>query len=81
MTQMGLTMAQYLEERGEARGEARGVRHSLEIVLETRFGTLSEEMRAAIDEADLDVVTAWLRAASTASSLAEVGIPMTDLPN
>jgi hypothetical protein len=75
---MGLTMAQYVEQRGEERGraegEGKGLRQALVVVLEARFGPLPEAVGTAVAKADLDTVMAWLHAAATAASLEAVRI-------
>jgi len=87
--QMGMTMAEFCRQEGEARGrtegeargEARGLRQALEEVLAIRFGPVPADVRAAIEAADAGSLRAWHRAALTADSLAEVAItPPDSLP-
>jgi hypothetical protein len=70
VTRMGLTII----EQAEARGEARMLRSALERVLLRRFGDLPDDVVAALAVADVATMNAWLDAAATAASLAEVGI-------
>jgi hypothetical protein len=63
---MGETMAQWCE--------TRGVRLALETVLASRFGTIPPEVAEAVASASRETLTAWVRAAATAPTLADVGI-------
>jgi len=49
---LGAALEGLAEERGEARGEAQGRRDSIRIFAEVRFGPLSEQLMAAINNAD-----------------------------
>lgn len=71
---MGKSMAQVVEERGEARGEIRGLRHALATVLESRFGPLPAAVEEALAAADLDTLDIWLRRATRVESLDQVDI-------
>src|SRR5205823_3876894 len=62
-------------------GETRGLRRALETVLMRRFGGLPPAVEAALAAADLDTLDEWLRAAVTADTLTEVGIPPQQPPH
>lgn len=70
--QMGLTMAQVAEQRGEARGAAGSWREALRLTLERRFGGVPPRAVAPIEAADAPTLRAWLDAALTAESLSEL---------
>jgi hypothetical protein len=70
ITTMGMSVA----EQWEALGEARATRAALRTVLTARFGALSAEIETAIASAVVETMNAWLRNASTAATLEEVGI-------
>src|SRR5207253_3546465 len=84
---MGKTMAQFVEERGRAKGraegeeqgraegEAQGLRRALQALLQNRFGDLDARAEAALASASLETLDRWFRAALTARTLADVGIP------
>ncbi len=55
------------EAKGREEGEEVGLRTSLRIVLEGRFGTLADDVIAAIDALDSDALTEALRHAAIES--------------
>jgi hypothetical protein len=61
------------EARGEARGEAKAYREALAIALEARFGPLSADILARLNELDSQQCVALMRRAVTVDSLAELG--------
>jgi hypothetical protein len=70
MYRMEPTYAEVLEQRGVARA----LRRALELVLTERFGALPADVRQRVAAAGSDQVETWLRIASRASTLDEVGI-------
>ena len=63
---MGLTVAEQMK--------AEAKREDLETVLTVRFGPLSAEIRHALAAANVERINTWLRAATAADTLDEVGI-------
>lgn len=82
VTEMGETMAQFVERRGEtrgvARGEALGVRRSLEKVLARRFQLPPRRLAGILSNASLEQLNDWFDRALIARTLAEVGLPAPD---
>jgi hypothetical protein len=68
--QMGQTMAEYVE----SRGEARGLRKALEKLLLDRFGALDPSVQAALAAASTETLDRWFDRALSAKTLAEVGM-------
>jgi hypothetical protein len=67
---MGQTIAQRIEE--EAKREAK--REDLEMVLTERFGPIPAAIQRQLSTADVEALKTWLRVASRATRLEEVGI-------
>lgn len=74
ITRMGRSIIEQVRSESEARGEAGGIRHSLVRVLTQRYGPLPTEIAAALEQADVARMNAWLETAATAASLEEIGI-------
>lgn len=82
VTEMAMTMAEYVREqgraegeaRGRAEGEARGLRRALISNLEFKFGQLPSTALTRIERAGVDELLAWNRQAMVAETLAEVGV-------
>jgi flagellar biosynthesis/type III secretory pathway protein FliH len=56
-------------EQGIKQGREQGVAHSLVAVYEARFGTMSEDLRAVVEDTeDEPTLLTWLRLAGTCSA-------------
>ena len=62
------------KEQGREEGRTGGLRSALETFLITRFGTLPDNVRQAINAADQDKINTWIQTVATAKTLNEVGI-------
>jgi hypothetical protein len=78
VTEMAMTMAEFVREQGRAEGRAEAQAETLRMVLitnlELKFGPLSPTALAAIQRAKNDELLEWNRRVVLVGSLAEVGI-------
>ncbi len=68
------SVAQELKEEGRVEGRAEAARHMARIALESRFGTLSEDMLAAIQAADEATLETLITAKSLEDARAQLGL-------
>jgi len=78
VTQMAMTMAEYVREQGRVEGRVEGERQALRHVLitnlEFKFGPLPTAALTSIEHASEDQILAWHRQAMVADKLTDVGI-------
>jgi len=66
------TAAQILMEQGEERGIAKGEGRSLMLLLELKFGTVPDEVRERVENANLEQLERWLKRVLPAENLGAV---------
>ena len=67
-----MTTADMLRDEGRVEGQLKGRRDGLLEQLEVKFGCVDPAVRARIEQAPLDQVTAWMRRFAVAASIGEV---------
>jgi hypothetical protein len=79
VVRMAQTMAEYVREQarteGAVWGQGEGIRIALLAQLEEKFGSLPPRVRQSIEQASADDVLLWVRRATNAKSLLDLGIP------